>query len=77
LPAASTVWLMVSPLLELTVMAMLACPWVVASLPSTTKPYNVVAVFIPLAVIAGLPSGGACSALRYGSLVLLSNTQLP
>jgi hypothetical protein len=67
----------VSPELELTVIAMLACPGVVASLPSTTRPYSVVAVAIPLALIAGVPSGGACSTLRYGRVGGPSNTHPP
>jgi hypothetical protein len=57
--------LIVSALLSLTVIAMLAPPGDVASLPLINTPSSNVCERMPAAVIAGLPSGGASITDRY------------
>jgi hypothetical protein len=61
----------------LTVIAMLAPPGDVASLPLTKTPSSRVEVLILSAVMAGLPSGGASIIDRYLRSGSSANTQRP
>jgi hypothetical protein len=64
-------------MLLLTVIAMLAPPGDVASLPLTKTPSSTVPRKILSAVIPGLPSGGASMTDRYLRSESPSNTQRP
>jgi hypothetical protein len=77
LPLLRVEFLIVSAVLLLTVIAMLAPPGDVASLPLTNTPSSRVGALMPAAVIAGLPSGGASMTDRYLRSGALPNTQRP